>query len=153
MTSWTICYDIRGGGREGVAWWFRVADSIQDLSRTVLQMEFSWSWASPYRVAKWVGRGRPWKRVIVLILSCLFVWLFCIILGYTMYGVSRNLAGTAFEIFLLWFWLLCCALKLHGVLIISKVIKYQTFQTSFYSGFESVANIIFSLDTNFHSKL
>ena len=28
------------------------------------------------------------------------------------------------------------------------VIKYQTFHTSFYAGFESVANIVFSFDTN-----
>ena len=30
-----------------------------------------------------------------------------------------------------------------------RVIKYQTFQTPFYSGFESVKGIVFSFETNF----
>ena len=30
-----------------------------------------------------------------------------------------------------------------------RVNKYQTFQTSFYGGFESVANIVFSFEANF----
>ena len=29
-----------------------------------------------------------------------------------------------------------------------RIIKYQTFQTSFYGGFKSVANIVFSFETN-----
>ena len=32
---------------------------------------------------------------------------------------------------------------------IKKVIKYQTSHTLFYSGFESVANIVFSFETSF----
>ena len=31
----------------------------------------------------------------------------------------------------------------------TKVIKYQTFQTPFYNGFELMANILFSFKTNF----
>ena len=30
-----------------------------------------------------------------------------------------------------------------------RVIKYQTSHTPFYSGFESVANIVFSFETSF----
>ena len=30
-----------------------------------------------------------------------------------------------------------------------RVIKYQTFKTSFHCDFESVANIVFSFETNF----
>ena len=30
-----------------------------------------------------------------------------------------------------------------------RVIKFQTFRTSFYSGLESVANIVFSFETDF----
>ena len=30
-----------------------------------------------------------------------------------------------------------------------RVIEYQTFKTSFYCDFESVANIVFSFETNF----
>ena len=32
---------------------------------------------------------------------------------------------------------------------LKKVIKYQTFQTPFYSGFESIVNIVFSFEANF----
>ena len=33
-----------------------------------------------------------------------------------------------------------------------RVIKYQTFQTPFYSSFESVENIVFSFDTNYEQS-
>ena len=33
-----------------------------------------------------------------------------------------------------------------------RFFKHQTFQTPFYSGFESVANILFSFETNFRKR-
>ena len=44
---------------------------------------------------------------------------------------------------------LMCAQILSSPDNFSGVITYRTFQTPFYGGFESVANIAFSFETNF----
>ena len=47
---------------------------------------------------------------------------------------------------------LICAQIPPGPDKFKRVIKYQTFQTSFHSGFESLANIVFSFETNFGQR-
>ena len=63
-----------------------------------------------------------------------------------MYSVSSMSLGLPFEIFLV-------ALMCSGILLspenLKMVIKYRTFQTLFHrAGFESVANIVSSFETN-----
>ena len=58
----------------------------------------------------------------------------------------QNESGTAFEMFHNDFY---CFDVRSNYSDFKRVIKYQTFQTPFYSDFESVANNIFSFVTNF----
>ena len=68
---------------------------------------------------------------------------------YTMYGVSRTSLGLPLNFFHFEF----DHFDVDSNSIVSDnfkgVIKYQTFQTSFCGGFESVENPVFSFQTSF----